>query len=198
MMNVSENMHRGEKRSLALIRAAYHTIAEKGFEGLRLREVAEQVGINHATLHHYFPTKEALVQAVVLYVTQRLGETSVSTAGTPLDQLRSHLHLLKVRMQEEPALFVALNEIEQRAQRDPAIRVVTQARTEAWHTFLVSVLKAGIEQGDWPEDLDAEAVAFAIIALMNSISVRLPPKGAEQAMQQLERWLTGSTSNRNK
>src|SRR5437763_14720847 len=103
MTDERESVHRSENRSQALILAAYHTIAEKGFEGLRLRDVAEQVGINHATLHHYFPTKEALVQAVVLYVTQRMGETSVSAGGTPLDRLRSHLHSLKLRMREEPA-----------------------------------------------------------------------------------------------
>lgn len=192
MIDKNELAYKTESRAHALILAAYHIIAERGFEGLRLRDVADQVGINHATLHHYFPTKEDLVRAVVLYVTQSLGETSVSTEGTPLDQLCTHLRLLKLRMQEEPALFVALNEIEQRALRDPAIRAVTQARREMWRTFLVSLLKAGIEQGDWPKDLDAEAVSFAIVALMSSISVRLSPEGAEQAMQQLERWLFGS------
>ena len=30
-------------------------IVEKGFEGLRVREVAEHAGIHHATLLHYFP-----------------------------------------------------------------------------------------------------------------------------------------------
>jgi AcrR family transcriptional regulator len=190
--NKSEITHRSESRSQALILAAYHCIAEKGFEGLRLREVAAQVGLNHATLHHYFPTKEALVQEVVVYVTQRLAQTTGTVEGTPLDQLRSHLRKLKLRMEEEPDLFIALSEIELRARRDPAIRATAQQRVEAWHRFLVSILEAGVKQGNWPEDLDAETVASAIIALIQSVSLNatLLPHRVEQAMKQLEHWLS--------
>lgn len=190
--NQSEVTHRSEDRSHALILAAYHCIAEKGFEGLRLREVAAQVGLNHATLHHYFPTKEALVQEVVLYVTQRLAQTTATAASTPMNQLRSHLHLLKLRMEEEPDLFIALSEIELRARRDPAIRATAQQQVESWHLFLVSILEAGVEQGNWSEDLDAEAVASAIIALIQSVSLNatLLPRRVEQAMKQLEHWLS--------
>jgi AcrR family transcriptional regulator len=192
MADKSEITPKGEERVQALILAAYHSIAEKGFEGLRLRDVAQQVGLNHATLHHYFPTKEAMVQAVVLYVTQRLAQTATITEGTPMEQLRAHLHMLQQCMQEEPALFVVLSEIGLRAQRDPAIRAIVQQQTEGWHAFLMGILNAGIRQGNWPQDLDAEATASAIIALtqsFNLINAKLLPIRAEQAMRQLERWL---------
>jgi len=192
MADKSEITPKGEERVQALILAAYHSIAEKGFEGLRLRDVAQQVGLNHATLHHYFPTKEAMVQAVVLYVTQRLAQMATFTEGTPMEQLRAHLHALQQCMQEEPALFVVLSEIGLRAQRDPAIRAIVQQQTEGWHALLTGILEAGIRQGDWPQDLDAEATASAIIALtqsFNLINAKLLPIRAEQAMKQLERWL---------
>jgi len=192
MVDKSEITHKGEERVQALILAAYHSIAEKGFEGLRLRDVAQQVGLNHATLHHYFPTKEAMVQAVVLYVTQRLAQTAAFTEGTPIEQLRSHLHSLQRCMHDEPALFVVLSEVGLRAQRDPAIRAIVQRQTEGWHALLTGILEAGIRRGDWPQDLDAEATASAIIALtqsFNLINAKLLPIRAEQAMKQLERWL---------
>jgi AcrR family transcriptional regulator len=192
MADKSEITPKGEERVQALILAAYHSIAEKGFEGLRLRDVAQQVALNHATLHHYFPTKEAMVQAVVLYVTQRLAQTATFTEGTPMEQLRAHLHALQQCMQDEPALFVVLSEIGLRAQRDPAIRAIVQQQTEGWHALLTGILEAGIRRGDWPQDLDAEATASAIIALtqsFNLINAKLLPIRAEQAMKQLERWL---------
>jgi AcrR family transcriptional regulator len=34
-----------------IVRAAYLAIAEKGFEGLRIREIARRAGLDHATLH---------------------------------------------------------------------------------------------------------------------------------------------------
>ncbi|GHO47299.1 TetR/AcrR family transcriptional regulator [Ktedonospora formicarum] len=192
MTDKNEITHQSENRAHALILAAYDTIAEKGFEGLRLRDVADQVGMNHATLHHYFPTKEALVQAVVFYATQRLGETVVSPEGTPTDQLRAHFRLLWQRIQEEPALFIVLTEVGLRAQRDPAIRAIVQPQAEGWLAFLVNILQAGIERGDWPKHFDAETVASAIIAVIQSVSlinVKLSPKRTEQALKQLEFWL---------
>jgi len=54
-----------ENRRQALVEAALDEIAERGFEGLRTREVAAHVGLNVATLHYYFPTKEALIRGVL-------------------------------------------------------------------------------------------------------------------------------------
>ncbi|HEX2646820.1 MAG TPA: TetR family transcriptional regulator, partial [Candidatus Dormibacteraeota bacterium] len=54
-----------EQRKQQLVKAAFTQIAERGFEGLRTREVAAEVGVNIATLHYYFPTKEALIRGVL-------------------------------------------------------------------------------------------------------------------------------------
>ena len=61
----------GAERRQQLVLVAYRLIAEKGFEGLRTRDVADQVGINHATLHYHFPTKEDLIKGVVDYLIQK-------------------------------------------------------------------------------------------------------------------------------
>ena len=44
---------------------AYRRLAKAGFEGLSTRDIAADVGVNVATLHYYFPTKVALVRALV-------------------------------------------------------------------------------------------------------------------------------------
>ena len=55
--------------------AAYKRLAEAGFEGLRTRDVAADAGVNIATLHYYFPSKEALIRGVVAKVrTFRVGQ----------------------------------------------------------------------------------------------------------------------------
>ena len=51
-----------ESRRHDLVQAAFRGIAERGFEGLRTRDVAADAGVNIATLHYYFPTKEALIR----------------------------------------------------------------------------------------------------------------------------------------
>ena len=106
-----------DDRRHTLILAAYQSIAEKGFEGLRTREVAAQVGIHNATLHHYFPTKEALIQGVVDYAVQRLIQATISSHGSAREQLSSYLEGFAHQMEEEPILFLVLAEFALRARR---------------------------------------------------------------------------------
>lgn len=177
-------------RRQELILAAYHTIAQKGFEGLRVRDVAEQVGINGATLHHYFKTKEALIQAVVEYAIGRTVVTTDDLNGTPAEQLHEHLERLYQLMRNEPILFVVLAEMNLRSQRDPELRDLI-GQEGIWHDRLVAILRAGIEQQHWPPDLDPVTTASAIISLMEGASLWAVtyPKRAEEALSQLKKWL---------
>ncbi len=179
-------------RRQALILAAFHLIAEKGFEGLRVRNVAAQVGINGATLHHYFPTKEDLIQAVVEYTITRLRTTmeSMELSGTPAEKLHAHLTCLYELMREEPALFVVLTEMSLRAQHRSVLQFLEQQES-IWRGVLANILRAGIEQQIWPGDLDPDATALAIITLMEGASLwaaAFPDRG-EQVLKQLEKWL---------
>ncbi len=49
----------------AIVTAARDLIAQRGYEGASLREVAERVGVTKAALYYHFPTKAALYDAVL-------------------------------------------------------------------------------------------------------------------------------------
>ena len=44
--------------------AARKVFIEKGFEGTRMQEIANEAGINKALLHYYFRTKEKLFEQI--------------------------------------------------------------------------------------------------------------------------------------
>lgn len=50
---------------MEIVRAALEVIAERGYRGAALGTVAERVGLTQQGLLHYFPTKEALLVAVL-------------------------------------------------------------------------------------------------------------------------------------
>ncbi|MFF0432308.1 TetR/AcrR family transcriptional regulator [Streptomyces sp. NPDC004327] len=56
---------RSEERRTEIVRAALEVIAERGYRGASLGAVAERVGLTQQGLLHYFPTKEALLVAVL-------------------------------------------------------------------------------------------------------------------------------------
>lgn len=56
---------RSEERREQIVLAALEVIAERGYRGASLATVAERVGLTQQGLLHYFPTKEALLVAVL-------------------------------------------------------------------------------------------------------------------------------------
>src|SRR5437879_2112513 len=94
-------------RRRELVLAAYQRIASQGFEGLRTRDVARDAGVNIATLHYYFPTKEALIRGVVRHAQQQFAGT-LPRAGSAREQLRSHLSALADLVKTNRELFSVL------------------------------------------------------------------------------------------
>ena len=90
----------GDRRG-ELVLAAYKRIAERGFEGLRTRDVASDVGVNVATLHYYFPTKEKLIEAVVALAMGRF-RTTLEMSGGSKNVMQAYLRGVRGLLSEEP------------------------------------------------------------------------------------------------
>ncbi|CAM5368523.1 TetR family transcriptional regulator [Streptomyces spiroverticillatus] len=81
---------RSEERRAEILRAALEVIAERGYRGASLASVAERVGLTQQGLLHYFPTKEALLVAVLDERDQwDTGGAGLSTAAWRMDLLAS-------------------------------------------------------------------------------------------------------------
>src|SRR3979411_1794288 len=133
------------KRRDELVLAAFKLIAERGFEGLRTRDVAAMVGVNIATLHYYFPTKESLIRGVLEYAMGRF-RTTLAPHGSPSDQLRNHLRAVQKLLAEEPELGSVMGELALRSARDKAIAGIMAEMYEAWHATLRGLLRRAPQQ----------------------------------------------------
>lgn len=191
----------GDARRRALVDAAFATLAERGFEGLRTREVAARAAVNIATLHYYFATKEALIAGVAeSLLDQFRQEGQALAAEPPKEQLRAELSSATVRMRKNPAVFIVLCELWLRALRDPAIGRVCRSLQAAWRGHLTKLIQEGVADGSLREDLDSAATADLVICLLHGVMAQigvckdLTP--LEQACAQLERLLLRPRSPR--
>jgi AcrR family transcriptional regulator len=177
-------------RATEIVRAAYSLIAEKGFEGLRTRDVANKIGINIGTLHYHFPTKENLIQGVVSHLMRELQitRTTVKDSDPALKRLRAEFTDIRVRLRESPEQLVVLTELAVRALRDPAIARILAFLDEGWHKHLVSIFKAGIAEGTFRSDLDADATARALMVQLRGLGYHtlLKPDVLSALLTQIE------------
>lgn len=179
-----------EGRRQELVLAAFNQIAEQGFEGLRTREVAAEVGLNIATLHYYFPTKEALIRGVVDEAMRRFRST-LEPHGSPADQLRTHLRAVRQLLRTDPKLRAVMGELALRSARDQSIARIMRQTNDAWYRTLRGLLRRAANEGHLPPELDNDDVAALIVATLTSMV--LPTVASadriDQSFRQLERML---------
>jgi AcrR family transcriptional regulator len=177
-------------RRLALIRIAYLEIARGGFEGLRTRDVAAEAGVNIATLHYYFPTKEALIRGVVEYTMGQFRATLTPHASSK-DQLRSHFQAVRALLKNHPDVGLVMGELALRSARDRSLARLMDDANEAWHRTLRGLLKRAVKEGNLRPELDSDDVASLVMATMTSMTLPTVASGPriDQALRELERWL---------
>jgi TetR/AcrR family transcriptional regulator, regulator of cefoperazone and chloramphenicol sensitivity len=201
-MNSSNHTHRRfapqtastDEQRARLVQSAYQLIVEKGMAGLRIREVASRIGLNHATLLYYFPTKEALIQAVAALcirqfrVIQAPHSSSSSTPGEYLRQL--YLSDLAYQLREAPGLFLVLDELLLYSRRDPTTHRFFSEVVLAWQHSLETLIQEEVEAGGFRADLDVRSTALTIMTFCQGIGLLLQtkPGDIDSILAQLAQW----------
>jgi TetR/AcrR family transcriptional regulator, regulator of cefoperazone and chloramphenicol sensitivity len=191
----------GDERRDSLVRAAFECLAADGFEGLRTRSVADRVGVNIATLHYYFPTKEALIGGVAdLLATQFITLHAPPVAPTgraALDRLRQEFADAHFYHAKHPDLAAVLCELQLRGRRDPAIRKIVEPLFGHWRYGIERLLADGVAEGVFRSDLDpAGGAALFVAAVTGAAWLGLSRQDRDGIFAAVENWLLAPASTR--
>jgi TetR/AcrR family fatty acid metabolism transcriptional regulator len=192
-----------EKRRL-LLDAAVRVFARKGYHASRVGDIAEEAGVAHGLLYHYFASKEDVLLAVFRETWRELIATirSVEEASDPpREQLRKVAEILLRSWRRDPDLvrvlvlevtrsphlpreldeivesFAAIQEIIERGQADGSIRSDVDARLSSYVFYgAVEELLTGWVLGRLPDSQDD--VANAERTLVEIVTGGLAPEPA--------------------
>jgi AcrR family transcriptional regulator len=163
---------KGRIRREDIITAAAAAYGELGYHGSSLREIAKRVGISHAGLLYYFPTKEALLAAVLERRDAEDAEREQLDSPPGLEVLRHYLALAShnVRHPGIVDLYTRLA-AEAVAPDHPAHeyfkRHYDQARAGVRESFRVLA-----DSGELRAGVDPEQATVTFIALMDGLQVQ--------------------------
>lgn len=174
-----------DDRKRAIAAAARSLIVEKGFEGLRTREIADRVGINVATLHYHVPTKDALIELVAQSMKEDFMEQYYRYPReglSPQQLLDLEIEKHRATRRHNPELLLVMEEMGRRARHDPTIAHYIDPMRGYWRQQIIDILKDGVADGSFRANLYPEAACYMVIGTMIAISIyRLEDEAAVTA-----------------
>ena len=184
-----------DARRQSLVQAAFAAIAQDGFEGLRTRSVAAGAGVNIATLHYYFPTKEALIDGVAQYLSAQFrslhGPKPKAAGSAALDRLRQEFSDVRFYRAQHPDLGSVMLELQLRGRRDKNIAAIVDPLLGRWRAGLEAMVRAGIEEGVFDPGLNPVAAGLLLASAFSSAAMQpISAEALEGVFAELERWLS--------
>jgi AcrR family transcriptional regulator len=168
-----------------LLGAARELVAERG-PGVPLEEVARQAGVGIATLYRRFPTREALLRAVVLDALSRtrLAAERAAAVEGPFDALATYLRAA-LELRVSAVMPQVLDLI------DPDDTEVAAAR-EASAEAVAALVDAARESGDLPPDVTFADVGMMLVRIARPLPGPMPAELKDElARRHLELFLRG-------
>ncbi|QGQ20628.1 TetR family transcriptional regulator [Cellulomonas sp. JZ18] len=149
IIGASLHEHREQTR-LRLFAALSTLMAERGFDGITLADIAAAAGVGRTAVYNHFPDKEALLLGFITHETEQYAVTlqsSLDDIEDPVEQLRAYVRaqasLTRVyHVAPGPELRSVLSRGAQQRVREHVV-VVEQ--------ILRRILEAGIASGAFPE-----------------------------------------------
>jgi AcrR family transcriptional regulator len=182
-----------------ILEAACDLIAAEGIDDVRIARVAMRAGASTALVHHYFSTREELLEQALLHSFEQVGderfadaEGETATATAALAEAIEECLPRPGRYERDWVLWV---ELWLRAAREPDLRPLAARLYARYHEWLEDVLKRGIESGEFKAPADLPALTDRAMALLDGLGLRAllhdPTMDIDAARAQVADFLAG-------
>jgi AcrR family transcriptional regulator len=174
-----------EEKRRHILAAAVRVFARNGYHDARVADIAEEAGVAHGLLYHYFESKEAVMETIFRETWRDLLDAmaEVETSGDPApEQLRHVAAILLRSWRHDPDLVrVLVREIA----RTPEMQRQVQELTNALGA-IERIVARGQEAGELRRDLDPRLASWIFYGAIEEILTawvlgQLPDGDAEVA-----------------
>ena len=170
-MNESPKHLPADERRAATVEAVIDLAAEQNPSDITTAAIAQRMGLTQGALFRHFPSKEAILQAVMSWVSGRLLtriDQAIHAAPSPLAALEAVFMTHIDFVAEHPGVPRMLFGELQRASESLPRRMV-QTLLEHYRERLHRLLQAGQAQGELDTSLDVEAAAVLFVGTIQGL-----------------------------
>jgi TetR/AcrR family transcriptional regulator, cholesterol catabolism regulator len=167
------------KRREEILQAAASVFARKGISNATVRDIADEVGILSGSLYHHFESKDQMVEEILLAGADRQGaryREIVKAEPDAVEAMRKLVMLGVLGVAEGPNEATILRNDAQQIKANPRLRLIEKQRQDTKRLW-ISVVRKGVEQGAFRDDLDADVAVRAMFDAVLSTIRWFPPLG---------------------
>jgi TetR/AcrR family fatty acid metabolism transcriptional regulator len=164
----ADDERRGEDRRSLILDAAVRVFARDGYHTSRVGDIAEEAGVAHGLLYHYFPSKDEVLATVFR---ENWGDLlarfrAVEASDEPADEkLRGIAKILLRTWRNDPALVtVMVREVA----RSPHLQEQVDDVREGFAS-IQRVIEQGQAEGTFRADLDARLASWVVYGALEEI-----------------------------
>ena len=173
----------------AILEASIATMAEHGYHGTSVRDIALRAGLSPAALYHHFPSKQAVLAMImergIEALLTRTREALERAGDEPADQLRALVEV-QVLFHLEDQRGTLLGTSELRALEEP-VRTPHLAKRHAQQRMFDEVVARGVELGAFRTPLPNEA-SRAIVVMCTGVASWFSPEGPASPEEMVGRY----------
>jgi TetR/AcrR family transcriptional regulator len=163
---------RGEETRRAILGAAEEVFAELGYDGARMDDVAERVGLRRASLVYYFRDKQTLYEVLLDDLFANLAErygAALAGAGSPAERMLQCIDVWAEQVEKRPGLLrISLWEIARATTARPA---PLASRVRPIVELIAEAVRAGQRDGVF-RDVDPVGFVMSVAGTTSFLALR--------------------------
>jgi TetR/AcrR family fatty acid metabolism transcriptional regulator len=163
----------GDTRRRQILEGLLKAVGEHGLQRCNMTNVAEAAGVSRGILHYYFKNKDEMIGALVAHLKESYlpdFRDQTSQIEGPQEQLNKSLwYPVQTFGQGGAALAKVWIEFWGLAAHHPEVHQFILDGQQALRAHFVEILKAGIDQGVFSDDIRPEKLASVILAALEGM-----------------------------
>jgi AcrR family transcriptional regulator len=174
--NLVDNLNLKKDKENRIVMAAAIVFAQRGYAGASVAEIAVQAGIGKGTVYEYFNSKEDLFFAVFewyLYQTGNGLTVNISalsgSAAQRLQALNDAIMNLGDEIQDIFALTMEFWAASSASAMRQRFRDAFKTLYQEFREIVTAVIQDGSDRGEFRNDVDATAVAAALVGTWDAL-----------------------------
>ena len=165
---MTERSTAAEEKRRVILDGAVRVFARKGFHASRVGDIAEEAGVAHGLLYHYFSSKDDVLETIFrehwTALLERIHEAEES-GEPPIEQLRGIVRAMFHGWRHEPDVVrVVIREIARSAEVEQRVGELVKPIGA-----IRRIVERGQRRGEFRRDLDADTAAVIVYGAIDEL-----------------------------